>query len=668
MRQDHRIQQARVHQQHNNVKAWAHAPRAARQPVDDRLMAQLSAAAISTDAEPAAGFTAQRPSRRTQLLALTTAALLLSGAQAAVADEVDPRTRLRPATRLPLRRSDRWMPATPSAPRRQLQQQPVDAPSPALEPDGPLEVAAPATYNLGWGTNPSVVPGEMYQTQGTVYRPLSLGVGHPMAVLVHGYHWMCENENVGCPSFLTQSPDCMPVPSYRGYDYIGQHLASQGVVTVSIDMNSIDCYPSTTNLQGSVTDQPWARGRLVLQTLALFKQWSVLNGAPASLNLPPEGFVNHLDLSRVALMGHSRGGEGVRAAYALWNIQAQPWAAQLNNVILRGVFELAPTDGQADKLINATGIAWAVMIPTCDGDVSDLEGVYPYDRAIQAANPTDTSSKSMLTVWGADHNKANTVWAPTPDDTLGCAGPGDATLTGTQERNIVAEAVGTFMRGTLLGGNSSFFNPVFALPQTLANLTHVDRSYSVGPAPTLTQHQHGDVVTAGNATAQAGLLQTLSGATDCPHRNVSATRLQWGPQLAGNDQALFYLSTDHSARNVAQAATIDFRMARFGTPDVNNNPPENTNLGLFLVDATGNASNRVALTDWAQVGGPVGRKFGPNPDNANYHVLLQSVRIPLANFTGVDQRRIVALRTAFDATATGDIAVADLTLSMQQSR
>src|SRR5207247_1187995 len=58
------------------------------------------------------------------------------------------------------------------------------------------------------------------------------------------------------------------------------------------------------------------------------------------------------------------------------------------------------------------------LLPYCDGDVSDLQGVHFYDDARYSA-PGDLTRKHTVYFMGANHNFANTVW------TSGFPGSGD---------------------------------------------------------------------------------------------------------------------------------------------------------------------------------------------------------------------------------------------------
>jgi hypothetical protein len=94
--------------------------------------------------------------------------------------------------------------------------------------------------------------------------------------------------------------------SYKGYDYLAEELAAHGYVVLSIDgdMN---------NDVGDRTSR--SRGQLILGTLDLLRQIDVNgqideDGNPGALDL----LKGKLDFTRIGIMGHSRGGQGVSSA------------------------------------------------------------------------------------------------------------------------------------------------------------------------------------------------------------------------------------------------------------------------------------------------------------------------------------------------------------------
>jgi hypothetical protein len=127
-------------------------------------------------------------------------------------------------------------------------------------------------------------------------------------------------------------------------------------------------------------------------------------------------------VERVGALGHSRGGEGVRAAYNFYLDPNEPgtgpnWQARIPGMVIEAIFEIGPVDGQTSLTLNAAGTVWNVLLPMCDGDVFNLQGVRPFDRMMLITGESP-AQKSTYTVWGANHNFYNTEWQIS--DSPGC--------------------------------------------------------------------------------------------------------------------------------------------------------------------------------------------------------------------------------------------------------
>jgi hypothetical protein len=145
-------------------------------------------------------------------------------------------------------------------------------------------------------------------------------------------------------------------------------------------------------------------------------------------------------------MGHSRGGEGVMRHYLHNQLLGSPYN-------ISAIFPLAPVDFNRPIINN---VPFEVLLPYCDGDVSDLQGVHYYDDARYSA-PGDMTPKHYLLVMGANHNFYNTIWTPgsgfpgAVDDWGGT--PGDPHCDQGEPRRLTAAA----QRGTGLAYMSAFF-------------------------------------------------------------------------------------------------------------------------------------------------------------------------------------------------------------------
>ena len=128
----------------------------------------------------------------------------------------------------------------------------------------------------------------------------------PLVLVVHGNHSM---EDYSDP----------------GYDYLGEHLASRGIILASVDENFINgTYSASVDFfadRPGLKEENDARGWLLLQHLAQWRDWNEEAG---------HRFEGMIDIDRVALIGHSRGGEAVGIAAAFNTLDRYPDDASLD--------------------------------------------------------------------------------------------------------------------------------------------------------------------------------------------------------------------------------------------------------------------------------------------------------------------------------------------------
>ena len=206
----------------------------------------------------------------------------------------------------------------------------------------------------------------------------------PLVLFLHGRHEACygNGDNGTWPCAGASKP----VPSFRGYTYLQRRLATQGYATVSISANAINQQDYRDADGGAM-----ARSKLVRHHLKLLARKAAQTGGRWS---------GRLDMDRVVLVGHSRGGDGVNQA-VVDSGRAAPYS-------IVGQLLLAPTDFAQHT---AGYTPTVVALPYCDGDVYDLQGQRFVDASAGLARG-DKAIRSSVLVRGANHNYFNTEWTP----------------------------------------------------------------------------------------------------------------------------------------------------------------------------------------------------------------------------------------------------------------
>ncbi len=160
-----------------------------------------------------------------------------------------------------------------------------------------------------------------------------------------------------------------PILTHRGFDYLGRSLAKQGYVTVSIDPLMIN-RASGTELDTTLNA---ARARLILRTLEKVRDWD--SDSTRSMDVLKFDLSNTVDFSEIGLMGHSRGGGGVRLAA---NMLMTPERLPVRELYdwgklecrISGVIEVSPVwKRELGVKTTVIGPAWALVAAGCDDDL-----------------------------------------------------------------------------------------------------------------------------------------------------------------------------------------------------------------------------------------------------------------------------------------------------------
>lgn len=485
-------------------------------------------------------------------------------------------------------------------------------------------------------------------------------------------------------------------PSYGGYAYLAKGLANQDqkYIIISIDANQANevkyisdfyelkqilaKYPGDDGLQ-------LARGRLVLKHLELWARWNAGSTANLPLNdvdtsagsFDFASLAGKIDLAQIGMMGHSRGGEGVRAAYNYLTGREPAYAWPFSAIPtpkVRAIFEIASSDQL--RRLNADGVVWNLLAGMCDGDVW-LDSLRAFDRMMYAASENNNfpMQKSVYVVWGANHNGFNTKWAPDPEANGICDGPNNGVSTNskkllksTDQQAIAAQSLTAFFTGNVGAGaipsHNSLFNPLesIVLPPNLANPPRIERAFTISPDGShtlLMEKFHGQSTTSfekDDLTFDVVQMKTHSNTVDMDDVQYAGWA-QW--QSSANGQAFLQSNwfTPGSGMFMGGLVTLDVRLAR------KDNLPAPTDFSICLVYTNnGNCSQPVTLSsENAALVGPVGITQPPG-----LQPFLQTVRIPISHFCDITAMSLIrGVRFNFDqpTSQSGSVYIADIGFS-----
>lgn len=230
----------------------------------------------------------------------------------------------------------------------------------------------PPLRKLFWGFDEKNLP-----LNGRVWMPEGEGP-FPLVLIVHGNH-------------------NMEYFSDAGYAYLGELLASRGFITVSVDENFLNY----STWSGTPGDDMILRTWILLQHILQIKDYHLEPGTP---------FSGKTDLRKIALIGHSRGGQAAAMAadYGRW-FDADPSLAGIKETSIEAVAALAPTDslvsGQKPYLRD---IYYLVLHGAQDSDVNYFAGDRQFTRTSCSRN--SGCFKASLYIGQANHSQFNSDW------------------------------------------------------------------------------------------------------------------------------------------------------------------------------------------------------------------------------------------------------------------
>ena len=213
--------------------------------------------------------------------------------------------------------------------------------------------------------------------KGKIWYPAG-GSGLPVLFFVHGNH-------------------DADTPSYLGYEYLGEYLASNGYVVVSVDENII-------NRLGENNDK---RAILLLESMKALLEENVREGSR---------MFGLMDPDRIVIGGHSRGGEMAATAYLFNDLDKYPEDGNYSfnyHFNISGIIAIAPVVDQympAEQAVEISDTNYLLLHGSNDQDVSSMMGEKQYNNVHFSGKTEALYRKAAVYILGANHGQFNSLW------------------------------------------------------------------------------------------------------------------------------------------------------------------------------------------------------------------------------------------------------------------
>jgi len=565
-------------------------------------------------------------------------------------------------------------PTATVAPRAEPTAEPTVEATIAAEPSAPADGLPPAvSFDLGETT---IVQSHFSEDSRFRNMPVRLnGVmavpatgeaagPFPVVVIMHGTH-------PGCP--LVGEVDVWPCgdeeqANYAGFEYLVRELAGRGYVALAINVNAENTFGFGEPVMGERLSQIVDRHLSALAEAAA--------GGENAFGLALAGLA---DVHRLAFIGHSSGGQNSGWLTSAGDLGDPLSAAERGFGPVAGVLMVAPPLLSNDALV--TSVPLAVILPACDGDVSQLDGQHYYEamRFAGEAHPWATT----VVLEQANHNAFNMTLPPDPfaDPTRpGCAtllepeaqraflvDYADAFLTALFAPDEMAQAVAM----TALAMDAQMPAPaeVFGLPARVSALAAADDRLTLfAPADETELTTH----VLGGATTAEGLMLTfcppgfnfeiIPGQEPCRRRSLL---LPAYPALAvanwtGPDAALRLALLD--GVDLSGFTALSLRAAVDPMSEFNAAGAYQA-FSVQLTDGAGNTATVPTRPDEPALRFPEGETQASDfiaEGLFTGKAALTTLRLPLSDFAGIDLTDVREVTLLFDQTPSGALFLADV--------
>ena len=487
----------------------------------------------------------------------------------------------------------------------------------------------------------------------------------PLVLIVHGNHDMAEFSD-------------------PGYAYLGELLASRGFILASVDENFLN-----SGLFHDPPKQQAVRGWLLLEHLRLWRAWNQTASNP---------FHGKVDMARIALMGHSRGGEAAATAAAFNHMKYCPEDANIRfdyGFAIQSVVAIAPADGQykpAGQHRWIEDVSYLTLQGAHDADVSSFMGSRQWEH-VRYTKPGPWF-KAEIYAYRANHGQFNTVWGRMDtDEPLSWLLNLKPLMPGEEQRRISKTYIAAFLDATLKDRRE--YLPLFEdwrvarawLPDTL----YINRYQDAAYVPLASFTEDADITTAtapGGRIAGENLSVWREGRIPWRDgdRDYNGVFLGWN-RAKGAPAAAYAITLPEGAAakwQLGPGSTVELSVAALDEdaplpgkkkdekdkePDKSKNKErESPDFTIELVTADGVVAT-APVSRFAAVPPPLKEKFtklDPIEGFAyekDWEPVFQTVRVPLAAFKSAggampfNPGKLTTVRLKFDRTAMSVICI-----------
>jgi len=237
-------------------------------------------------------------------------------------------------------------------------------------------------------------------------RKLLLGFD-PDALPLNAKVWMPEDAGPFPLTLIVHGNHNSGDRSDDGYAYLGELLASRGIIAVSVDENFLNL-SSLYNILifAGLKQENDTRAFILLEHLRQWYEWN---------DEPSHPFFGKVDFDNIALIGHSRGGEAVALAAAFAGLRHYPDNGRVAfdyPFRIKTVVAIAPTHRQYDPAgmeVTLVNVNYLALQGGYDMDVSSFMGANMYSQA----DVSEYGVKARVWMQYANHGQFNTSWGGT---------------------------------------------------------------------------------------------------------------------------------------------------------------------------------------------------------------------------------------------------------------